>query len=184
MNNLCLHSLPNSVSGPLPEGVVLRQLQYHTDDRGVLSEIYRQEWHADLQLPQWNVSHCVNNSLRGVHLHFRHTDYLVVLSGRFIFGLRDLRREAGSFGRTAMLNLTGGSLLIPPGVAHGFHCVEAGSLVYGMTHNWDLEDDLACRWDDPDLDLPFPAVAPILSARDRDAGSLQDLLTRFEEVSA
>ena len=125
----------------------------------------------------------MTNSLRGVHLHFRHTDYLVVLSGRFIFGLRDLRREAGSFGRTAMLEMTGGALLIPPGIAHGFHCVEAGTLVYGLTHKWDVEDDLACRWDDPDLGLPFPAVAPILSARDRDAGSLQALLTQFEKVS-
>lgn len=163
-------------------GVVLRELQYHADDRGNLSEIYRQEWHSDIRLSQWNVSHCVNNSLRGVHLHLKHTDYLVVLSGRFVFGLRDLRRDSESFGRTAMLDLTGGALLIPPGVAHGFHCVAEGTLVYGLSHSWDLEDDLACRWDDPDHGLVFPATDPILSARDRDAGGFDDLLTRFEEM--
>ncbi len=148
-----------------------------------MSEIYRQEWHSDLQLSQWNVSRCANNSLRGVHLHFRHTDYLVVLSGRFVFGLRDLRRESASFGRTAMLDLTGGALLIPPGIAHGFHCVAEGTLVYGLSHTWDADDDLACRWDDPDHDLAFPAVNPILSARDREAGGFRDLLARFEAVS-
>lgn len=125
----------------------------------------------------------MNNSLRGVHLHFRHTDYLVVLSGRFVFGLRDLRRESPSFGRTAMLDLTGGALLIPPGIAHGFHCVAEGTLVYGLSHGWDAEDDVACRWDDPDHGLAFPAVDPILSARDRDAGAFRDLLIRFEGVS-
>lgn len=172
-----------AASGPLPEGVVLHDLQYHADDRGNLSEIYRQEWHADLQLSQWNVSHCANNSLRGVHLHVRHTDYLVVLSGRFVFGLRDLRRESASFGRTAMLDLAGGALLIPPGIAHGFHCLAEGTLVYGLSHSWDAGDDLACRWDDPDHGLAFPAVDPILSARDREAGGFGDLLARFEAVS-
>ena len=171
---------PDATRPQLPEGVNVRDLKLHIDDRGALSEVYRQDWLPSVSLFQWNVSHCVSNSLRGVHLHLEHSDFLVVLSGRFVFGLRDLRRRSPTFGLSVSLELPDASILIPPGVAHGFHCLAEGTLIYGLSHTWDIEDDLACRWDDPALDLDFGAADPILSRRDAEAGSFRAMLARYE----
>ena len=179
-NDVARQTLDDAIRPRLPEGVVVRDLRLHHDQRGGLAEIYKQDWLPDISLVQWNVSHCVSNSLRGVHLHLLHSDFLVVLSGHFVFGLRDVRRASPTFGLSVNLELPSASILIPPGVAHGFHCVTEGTLVYGLTHNWDLEDDLACRWDDPEIAFDFTATDPILSARDAAAGSFGAMLARYE----
>ncbi len=165
----------------LPDGVLVRDLSPHVDARGVLTEIYREGWLPGVSLTQWNTSLCTTNSLRGMHLHLQHSDYLVVHSGQFAFGLRDLRPLSPTFDLHVMLELKASSLFIPPGVLHGFHCLAEGSLVYGMTHGWDIEDDLACRWDDQEHGLIFSTTDPILSPRDREAASFADLQALFAD---
>lgn len=165
----------------LPDGVLLHDLNPSVDARGVLTEIYREAWLPGVPLTQWNTSHCTTNSLRGMHLHLQHSDYLVVHSGQFVFGLRDLRPRSLTFGLKVLFELKTASLFIPPGVLHGFYCLAEGSLVYGMTHGWDIEDDLACRWDDPGHGLVFPTTDPILSSRDQGAASFGTLQALFAD---
>lgn len=166
----------------LPAGVVLTELEGYADNRGELFEIHREGTRGAGPLRQWNLSRCKGNSLRGVHLHLVHSDYLVVIEGDFVFGLRDMRPEEPTHGLAAMLELSGcvlRALLIPPGVAHGFFCATGGSIVYGLTHQWDPVDDLACRWDDPGHGMRFPASRPILSQRDMSAQSFADLAREY-----
>lgn len=163
-----------------PEGVVVRELELHRDARGDLAELYRQDWFPDISLVQWNASHCLSNSLRGVHLHLPHSDFLTVLSGQFVFGLRDLRPSSPTYGLSVSLELPNASILIPPGVAHASHCVAEGTLVYGLTHPWDIADDLACRCDDPEFGIDLAATDPILSPRDAAAGSFQAMLAQYQ----
>src|SRR5262245_34707583 len=107
----------------LPVGVRARALVTHGDQRGSLTEMFRAAWEPELAVVQWNIVRSEANVLRGVHLHVRHADYLVVLDGEMLVGLRDLRRDSPTYGCSATQALTGSAmtaLVIPPGVAHGF----------------------------------------------------------------
>ena len=171
--------------GELPFGVRLRHAMSFDDARGSLHEVHR-VGDGDPQLRQWNFVTCTSNSVRGVHVHLRHTDHLAVVSGKFLFGLHDIRRDSPTFGCAALLDLDGARtrlLTIPPGVAHGFLCTEDGAQVYGMTHEWDPTDDLACRWDDRSLGFRLPAAAPIVSARDSAAGSLSQMTEDYARAT-
>jgi dTDP-4-dehydrorhamnose 3,5-epimerase len=88
----------------------------------------------------------------------------------------DLRPGSPSFGRHSGVELDGegGQLLwVPPGFAHGY-CVlgpEAADVVYLTDAAYDPAGEGGIRWDDPELALPWPLHAPILSERDRNLGS-------------
>lgn len=158
-------------------GVRRVELQTHVDERGDLTEVFRESWFDSFDLVQWNYVRSAANVLRGVHCHVDHSDMLVLAEGHMVLGLHDLRPGSASAGRSTLTELTStsGALLIPPGVAHGFYFGERSVLLYAVTHMWNMDDELGCRWDDPELGLRWPCVSPRLSARDVTAGSLRDL---------
>ena len=166
-------------------GLALRRLAPHCDARGSLTEIWRAAWPEGVAVQQLNLLRCAANSLRGVHLHHRHADYICVIAGRLHLGLKDLRGPDGRpwrGGAAAMLTLDGTvptGLRIPPGVAHGFFAPEPATMLLAVDFPWDPGDELACRFDDPGLGFAWPARDPILSARDRDAGDLDALLRAY-----
>jgi dTDP-4-dehydrorhamnose 3,5-epimerase len=166
----------------LPEGVLWLTLPAHQDGRGWLSEIFRCDHRTELGIVQWNAVQSGAGVLRGVHVHVRHTDYVVLLAGRACFGLYDLRPASATFRQAVLLEASAASLrglLIPPGVAHGFYFSEPSMLVQGVTACWDPEDELACSWADPALGIPWPTTAPMLSQRDAAAGTFQGLLETY-----
>lgn len=65
----------------LPDGVALRQLRTHADYRGAFTEIFRFEWDTGVRPIQWNAVESAARTLRGVHVHPRHDDYLILLRG-------------------------------------------------------------------------------------------------------
>lgn len=172
-------------SSRLPDGVRLRPFDLHADDRGWLAEIYRANWVDVPQVVQWNLVRSRPQTLRGVHVHGRHWDFLVVLQGRMQVGLRDLRRGRATHGRTAVVELTAeepAALEIPPGVAHGFHSPVETLHAYGVSSYWSPDDELACRWNDPGLEIPWAPIATHLSPRDASAGSLSEMVERLERI--
>ena len=176
----------DSMNYPLPEsagripGVHVQRLQTRSDERGTLTEVFRNEWQPTAVPVQWNHVRSQANTLRGVHVHIRHTDHLLVLSGTMWLGLVDLREGSAHFGHSTVIELKGTEptlVSIATGVGHGFYFPEPTDLLYSVTHYWDpVTDELGCRWDDPALGLGWPVSDPILSPRDRDATSLADLL--------
>ena len=160
-------------------GVGRRPLAMHADSRGAFTEAFRNSWGTGIEPVQWNLVRSHPGVLRGVHVHLRHDDYLIVVSGSATIGLRDLRRDSPTEGRTAMIELRGDALTaltIPPGVAHGFYFREPSIHLYAVSDYWNAADELGCHWADPDLQLRWPTVSPTLSPRDASAPSLQDLL--------
>jgi dTDP-4-dehydrorhamnose 3,5-epimerase len=117
-----------------------------------------------------------------MHVHLRHTDYLVLVDGAMFLGLCDLRAHSPTFQARASIRLSDERLQaieIPPGVAHGFYFSERSVLLYGTSHFYDPSDELGCRWDDPPLAIAWPAADPVVSPRDRELGSFADLLAHF-----
>ena len=153
----------------LPDGVILRPLTEHADDRGVLAEFYRADWTPSGALLQWNLVQSKRGVLRGVHAHPRHCDYLMVLSGTMLVGLHDLRPEDPLARKSLFLRLTGeepATVYIPAGVCHGFWFAEPTTYLYGLSTGWNMTEELGCRYDDPALGLDWPTTAPLLSPRD------------------
>ena len=89
----------------LPVGAAVRALTMHTDDRGGFTEVFRREWPTGVDPIQWNIVRSEPGVLRGVHVHVRHADYLLIVDGRATVGLRDLRTASPTFGLTTMLDL-------------------------------------------------------------------------------
>jgi len=162
----------------LPEGVKLQSLKTLDDSRGSLTEIFRDEWGLGPRPLQWNVVRSEANVLRGVHAHRSHIDYLAMISGEMVLCLHDLRPSSPTHRRSLLLRLQGHDLhlaVVPVGVAHGFYFPEAACLVYSVSHYFDGADEFGCRWDDPDLAVAWPCQDPLLSPRDRTAGSYDEM---------
>jgi dTDP-4-dehydrorhamnose 3,5-epimerase len=162
----------------LPAGVELHRFQPHADARGVFTEFFRDSWELSVAPAQWNLVRSEANVLRGVHAHWRHADYLTVASGRAAIGLHDLREGSPTEGLATVVELAAADphgLTIPAGVAHGFYFPEPSLHVYAVSHEWDPEDELGCRWDDPGLGIAWPCTEPRLSARDDELGPLSEL---------
>jgi dTDP-4-dehydrorhamnose 3,5-epimerase len=179
------------MESPLPQGVYVRSLVGHRDDRGCFTEVFRAEWDTGVAPVQWNVVESQAGVLRGVHVHLLHDDYLIILSGRASIGLKDLRRESPTAGLATVVELNGErlqALTIPPGVAHGFYFHEPSRHLYAVSRYFDRADELGCRWNDPELAIPWPITEAATSARDAAAPPLsvlvQELATRYATMTA
>lgn len=171
---------------PLPSGFRILQLSDHADERGVFRELFRDAW-TDTAPVQWNLVRSKPNVLRGVHAHPDHFDHLTMASGAMVLGLHDVRPDSPTFGLSAMIRLEADDphlVEIPPGVGHGFYFPAAAAHIYGVSRAFAGHDPFACRWDDPELGLDWPCDAPILSDRDRAAGSYRELVARLRTPDA
>ena len=169
----------SAVVGSLPHDLRLSPLKPHRDDRGSFLELFREEWETGVRPVQWNVVDSEQGVLRGVHVHRRHDDYLTVVRGSAVVGLRDLRDDSPTSGAAARVEVDGGdpcAISIPHGVAHGFYFTSPSTHVYAVSHYWDMADELGCRWDDPGLEIPWPQEEAQVSARDAGLPSLEVLL--------
>lgn len=131
---------------------------------------------------QWNLVNSRPNTLRGVHVHVAHWDYLCVVSGEMLLGLHDMRPHSPTYRLAVQQRLSGAapcSIAIPPGVAHGFYFASETCYFYAVSHYWNLSDELGCRWDDPELGLSWPTKSPLLSERDASAPSHGELARAF-----
>ena len=168
----------------LPGGVEVLQLQDRADSRGVLTEIFRASWRPDIQPVQFNLLRSRPGVLRGVHAHWKHEDYLVPIEGPMWLALKDIRPDSPNCGEICELDLHGDQLVavkVPPGVAHGFYFASDAMLIYGVSTYWDMADELACAWNDPELGFGWAAVEspPLLSQRDTEAGSLAEMTAEW-----
>lgn len=163
-------------------GVKVRTLKPREDDRGVFLEIFREEWQVGCAPVQWNVVHSKANVLRGVHVHAEHTDYLVLISGKMLMGLHDLRPEQEKLRRSEIISLDADyplAITIPPGVCHGFYFLENSVQAHAVSSSWNLHDELGCRFDEPELRLDWPTKTPLMSKQDEVASTYQDMTNQF-----
>ncbi|MDX2088888.1 MAG: dTDP-4-dehydrorhamnose 3,5-epimerase [Kofleriaceae bacterium] len=168
-------------------GVVVIQPKVFTDARGWFVETFRRDRYAtagiEAELVQHNRSRSVHGVLRGLHYQRRQPQgkLLEVCSGEIFDVVVDLRRGSPTFTQWFGIRMTATEhtqLWIPPGFAHGFLVLsEVAEISYGCTAYYDPDDACAIRWDDPELAIAWPLVAPpLLSPADREAPFLRDAL--------
>jgi dTDP-4-dehydrorhamnose 3,5-epimerase len=154
----------------------------HPDNRGVFTELFRREWDLPFDPVQWNLVHSEAGVLRGVHVHPRHDDFLVLVTGRASIGLRDLREGSSTRDLAIVVELDGETMVgifIPHGVAHGFYFHTYSTHLYAVSHYWDVADEKGCLWSDPDLQIDWPMSSATVSERDAKAQSLSELLAEI-----
>ena len=153
------------------EDAFLYTLPRYPDNRGTFVEAFRKSWTekeygGDVQM---NCSHSRGGVVRGLHYHLRQTDYWFLASGRILVALVDVRPFKSTLGVVETIEMEAGrpeSLLIPPGVAHGYATLEPASLVYLVNRYFTGEDEYGLAWDDPELDIDWGVENPIVSQRD------------------
>jgi dTDP-4-dehydrorhamnose 3,5-epimerase len=165
-----------------PEGVRLVDLRVFADGRGAFVETFRRSWLPEDvgSVLQANLSRSRAGVLRGPHFHRSQADYWCFLSGRAFVALVDLRNGSPTSGTvwTSVVDadVAPRGIYIPPGVAHAFLAETELSLQYLVDAYYTGEDEYGVAWDDPDLAIPWPSVAPVLSERDRSNPSLAEVL--------
>jgi len=111
------------------DGVVARALQKHTDSRGWLSELFREdELPPDLSPAMAYISVTHPGIGRGPHEHVDQTDLFGLLGpGNFRVIMWDNREKSPTYGHRKTM-ICGESnpvlLIIPPGVVHGYTNVD------------------------------------------------------------
>ena len=166
-------------------GVILRRLATNADDRGALTEVFRQEWlpAGAPSMLQANLSRSRAGVLRGMHFHRKQADYWCVLDGTAFIALCDLRPDSESTRAAATVTVDSAEglvgLYIPPGVAHGFCALTDMRLQYFVDAYFDGTDEFGFAWNDPEAAIPWPVSEPMLSARDSGNPSLTDAMASW-----
>jgi dTDP-4-dehydrorhamnose 3,5-epimerase len=185
MRSSC-HDQSNRSAGDIVD-VAIVGLDRISDIRGSLSEVHRDEWRLGPRPVQWDFVTSDANVLRGVHVHRLRWDYIIALDGCGKIGLKDLRRDRGSFGRSMSIEISGerpAVVTIPPGVAHGIYAQGPLRYLYGLTVAWDgTDEDLGCRYDDRALEIEWSSTTPLVLPRDLDLPDFATLLRQYELVA-
>ena len=170
------------------EGVVLLEPDVHGDERGFFAETLRE---SDLEahgvreeFVQDNQSRSGYGVVRGMHFQVDPPAAKLVrcARGAIVDVLVDIRRESPAFGQWEAFELDDErlrTLYVPAGFAHGFCVVsEVADVVYRQSAYWSAGADRGFSPVDSDVGIewPVPPEARILSARDRDALPLRDVV--------
>lgn len=162
-------------------GVKLRRLEAHSDSRGAFTEIYSDDWGLPIAPRQWSLVHSCAGTLRGMHVHLRHDESLLVVSGRVFVGLYDLRPDSPTQGQSMMLEMASKpaqQLVFPRGLVHGWYFPEDSVHLQAVSEphsEYGGDDNNGCHYADPELGLQWPATPRFLSERAKGFPSLREL---------
>ncbi|MEI6780816.1 MAG: dTDP-4-dehydrorhamnose 3,5-epimerase [Verrucomicrobiota bacterium] len=166
-------------------GLLIIEPKVFGDTRGFFLETWNRRRYGeaglDVDFVQDNVSFSRRGILRG--LHFQNPKpqgkLLQVLQGEVFDVAVDIRRSSPTFGKWHGLVLSGENktqFYIPAGFAHGFVVLSETALFqYKCTELYSPQDEMAIRWDDPDLGIQWPLTEPLLSDRDAKGLRLRDM---------
>lgn len=173
-------------------GVILVEPTVHRDHRGFFLETYHRDKYAeggiDQRFVQDNHSRSGAGIVRGLHAQLRRPQGKLVraVEGAIFDVAVDIRHGSPTFGRWTGRELSADNfhqLWVPPGFAHGFAVLsDSAQVEYKCTEVYLADDEIAIRWDDPDIaiDWPLPAgTAPVVSAKDDAALRLAEAIDRL-----
>lgn len=166
--------------------VLLLEPKVFGDDRGFFFESFNaRDFARDTGLHivflQDNHSRSAKNVLRGLHYQLKHPQgrLLRVIAGEVFDVAVDLRRGSPTFAKYFATRLSAENkrmIWVPEGFAHGFLVTsDYAEVLYKTTDYWFPEHERCIAWNDPRLGIPWPvSVEPLLSAKDRRGGSLDE----------
>ena len=175
--------------------------QQHGDDRGVFFEWFTDPGFAAitghrLDVRQANCSVSATGVLRGLHfaqLPPSQAKYVTCVRGAVFDVVVDIRVGSPTFGKWDSVLLDDQnrrSVYISEGLAHGFQALQDNSTVmYLCSAGYDPAREHTIHATDPALGIEWPAAEHLLSGRDADAPTLDEvkaagLLPTWEDAKA
>ncbi|MFQ5809660.1 MAG: dTDP-4-dehydrorhamnose 3,5-epimerase family protein [Armatimonadota bacterium] len=144
------------------DGVKMKSLTRHVDDRGYVMEILRRDDPEFVQFGQAYISTCRPGIVKAWHAHRLQTDNFCVVKGDARIGLYDDREGSPTRGETMDVVIGEGNpmlISIPPLVWHGQACVGAEpSILLNIPtepYNHDDPDELRRDARDPDIEFDW-----------------------------
>lgn len=169
------------------EGAFVVELDLANDERGFFARSFSEAEFLSHGLAsrfvECNVSYNrMAGTTRGMHWQMGENAEakLVRCTAGVIFDvIVDLRQGSPTLHQVFSVELSAlnrQSLFVPAGFAHGFQSLEDDSEVfYQMSAIHDPAAARGVRWDDPDLNIPWPRSPSIMSDRDRCLPLLSEL---------
>jgi len=120
--------------------------------------------------------------IRGLHVRSGDGEEKLVrcTSGVIYDVIVDLRPDSPAYKTWVSVRLSGASqasVQIPAGCAHGYQVISGpADVLYYITGEYDPAQDLAVAHDDPELGITWPLPVTVMSARDRDAPPLAEVV--------
>ena len=157
--------------------VVMIKRKIFSDLRGILIKEFEITPFANYfptEFQEEYVSISKKNVLRG--LHFQRDPkpqgkYLSVLSGKIFDVAVDLRVDSPTYLKhvaNVLSSETSDAVWVPAGFAHGFLALEDNTVVFNRcTNEYNSFLEAGLRWDDPNLNIKWPIMNPILSEKDK-----------------
>jgi dTDP-4-dehydrorhamnose 3,5-epimerase len=142
-------------------GVAFKDLVTHEDPRGYFREIIRvtDDFFA-AGFGQLSHSLVHKGVVKAWHGHRKQTQWNYVVTGRIKVALHDTRPQSPTF-RETMEFLAGDEVrsrayVFPPGVAHGYRCLQGPMhIIYLTSGTYDLDDEVRLLPDDPDINYDW-----------------------------
>jgi dTDP-4-dehydrorhamnose 3,5-epimerase len=164
-------------------GVSLIESFQSSDSRGSFLKILKYE--ELLTIPEFELeevffSTSLQGAIRGMHLQVNEASnwrFIQVLHGKAFDVLLDLRRSETTFLDTQINLLSEEShqtLIVPPGVAHGFQALTDIEMIYLTSHRY--EPDLDKGVSPFSIGIEWPLEVTSISERDSQLPTLQDYI--------
>jgi len=141
------------------DGVVLKQLVTHADERGFFREVIRESDGFFDHFGQWSHSLMYAGTTKAWHIHQKQTDWWYAI-GAIKVALYDTREGSPTKGQLMELlmgDLHVTCLKIPPGVAHGCHALQLSHLLYITSSVYSPEDEGRIPHDDATIGYDWTA---------------------------
>lgn len=172
------------------EGPLLITPRVFPDDRGYFYESYNEQlFHKNgvtVKFVQDNQSCSRKGVLRGLHFQappFDQGKLVRVVKGAVIDVAVDIRKNSPTYGKHVRVELNDVNqkmLWIPAGFAHGFlSLIEDTVFLYKCTNLYDKASEGGLIWNDPDINIDWGIEHPLVSDKDLELPTLQNLETPF-----
>ncbi|BBB91620.1 MAG TPA: dTDP-4-dehydrorhamnose 3,5-epimerase family protein [Methylomusa anaerophila] len=144
------------------QGVEIKKLVRHSDDRGFFMEILRDDDKLLKNFGQASLSKSYPGVIKAFHYHKKQDDIWFFPAGNAQVVLYDVREESPTKGETNVFYLGEDNpqiLLIPVGVAHGYRVLGSSPaiIVYFTSQSYDPADPDEYRipWDDSEINFDW-----------------------------
>ncbi len=151
------------------------------DTRGFFSEILRENF-VNKKFPFMVISSSKKNVIRGIHFQSKKSQgkFVTVIKGKVLDIAVDLRKKSKTFGKYFSIILTeknSKSIYIPEGFGHGFCGLNKENIVlYNCTNYRHKNSENGIIWNDKKINIKWPIKKPIISKKDKNNSSLNDLI--------
>ncbi|HLX12581.1 MAG TPA: dTDP-4-dehydrorhamnose 3,5-epimerase [Bacteroidota bacterium] len=167
-------------------GVYEITLEPRSDERGFFMRTFDRQLFdrsgINVEWVQENHSRSIQKGvIRGLHFQFAphaETKLIRCIRGGILDICVDLRTGSPTFGEWRSFELTEGNkkmVLIPRGCAHGFCTLtDESEVVYKVDNYYTPQAEGGVIWNDPDLQITWPAASPLLSEKDSKLKTLKE----------